>query len=73
MIYLDLGSISGGTSSTFIKFDKPILNYHISIVRAYFTGIVINSGSEIFVHVYDKGLTANSVRINTMIGNKIDV
>lgn len=42
-------------------------------MRAYVNGLAINSGSEIFVRVYDKGLTANAVRINVMVGDKINV
>lgn len=73
MIIIDLGSISGGTRSTIIKFNKPIQNHDKSIVRAYLTGLIINSGSEIYVRVYDKGLTAKAVRINVMVGKKINV
>ena len=64
----DLGTLSGGTRSSIIKFNTPVLNHNKSIVRAYINGFVLNSASEIFIRVFDKGLTSNAVRINVMVG-----
>jgi len=55
------GSLKAGSAPVFVNLENALSNANTSIARAFLTGYVLKSGSEIFIRAFDKSISTNRV------------